>query len=124
MQPRPGIDPRADLAHEKAKQDAAKAGAGLARFLLGFLLVLPLRALVGSYFWQWFILPIWPNARPLSVVECIGVLLVIAMFTASTKYNGKDERSENDKWLAFFVHVPGLLVIWLIGWLFLRLAYL
>ena len=124
MQTRHGIDPHADLAQQKVQQDAAKMGAGLARFLLGLLIVLPLRALVGSYFWMWFVVPLWPNARVLSILECIGLFLAIAMFTASTKFNGKDERSENEKWLAFFIHVPGLLVIWLIGWLFLRLAYL
>lgn len=119
-----GIDPRADLAQAKVKADAAKMGNSLARFVIGLLINLPLRAVVGSFFWQWFVLPVWPDARPLSIIECIGIFLTVSIFLTAIKYNGKDERTESEKWMQCLVAIPGWLTIWLIGWLFLRLVYL
>lgn len=125
QEPRVALDPRAELEAAKAKAEAAKMGGSLARFFLGLVMVLPLRALVASYFWLWFVVPVVPGAPVLTVAQSYGVLLVFSLFlTVAPRFNGKDERGEGDKWFFFLMAIPGYLSIWGIGWLFLRLVYL
>lgn len=124
QEPRVALDPRAELAAKKAKEEAGKIGNSLGRFLIGVVVILPVRAILASYFWFWFVLPVFKGAPVLTFIQSYGLMLVVNAFTSNTRYNGPDTRSEEDKWARLLFTLVGHLSFLAIGWLFLKLVYL
>lgn len=109
---------------EQVVKDVKKGLAGFARFMIGMVVFVPIQALVISYFWAWFVVPLNPVLPVLSVVQCMGVVFTARIVMPVPKYNGPDTRTEYDKWVQFAAIIPAWLTVWGIGWLFLRLVYL
>lgn len=101
----------------------SKVEHSLGRLLFMMVIGLPLRAVVASWFWFWFIVPLggWPV---LTAVQSFGVLLAAHMFVSTPPHRvDKDERSEADKWTVCLMQLPGYLFIWGIGYVFFKLVY-
>lgn len=116
----PPIDPRVEAERAKALKEIGGCAQSVARFFLSFP-ILGLKATVASYFWLWFVIPVF-RLPILSVAQCFGILLTISFFVPSPKLFHKDERDEADKWVALVVYVAGYLACWAIGWLVFKLV--
>jgi hypothetical protein len=64
-------------------------------FIAGFLLLLILTGLLISYYWKWFIIPIF-NVKAIDIPQSLGLSLFVSLFTSNARASEMSEKSNYD----------------------------
>lgn len=69
-----------------------------------------------SKFWEWFLIPIFPEIPHISLIQAIGITFFICLFRSGKSTFVKDELEDNTK--EFISFVIGPWILFLFGWIF------
>lgn len=65
-------------------------------------------------FWGWFLMPVFPMLPEVTLVQCMGLMLVIGLFKGAATYIKDEYKDQTHQWVALIIN-PWLTL--LIGWM-------
>lgn len=66
-------------------------------------------------FWYWFLLPVFPTMPNVTVIECVGLMLIITLFKTHSVQAIKKEYQ--DEKLSNAVSFLAPIIVFLVGWI-------